>query len=348
MMLAQCTVRPEVGSALDIGTGCGVQAFQLAQHCDRVVATDLSPRCLEFARFNADLNRLDVELLRGDLFEPVGEQRFDLVVSNPPFVIGSPRAAHHMYRDYEGSGDAVCQRLVSKVDRHLTVGGWCQLLANWEITDTDDWSRHARAWVSSTDLDAWVIQRDVQDPAQYVETWLRDAGAHTAPEYHELYRKWLDTLREREVRAVGFGVITLRKGGRDHPIRRFQHAPQDWVQPVAPEIERWFAVKDWLAADPSGMLGALLTLGPDVVLEQHAWASDAPVAVLRRTGGMQWSGPVDAFGVDVLAGLDGEKTAADVVLKVAISHGIAPETALEQAIPVLARLMEEGFVRRGT
>ncbi len=98
-MLAQCTVRPEVERALDLGTGCGVQAFHLAGHAQEVIGTDISDRCLEFASFNAALNGIPLEVRRGSLFEPVEEERFDLVVSNPPFVIGSPSDARHDYRD---------------------------------------------------------------------------------------------------------------------------------------------------------------------------------------------------------------------------------------------------------
>jgi methylase of polypeptide subunit release factors len=300
---------------------------------------------LEFARFNAELNGLVIELRQGSLFEPVDEGRFDLVLSNPPFVIGSPSAGHHDYRDYGGAGDAVCEELVSGVERHLTRGGWCQMLANWEIVDADDWSRHPREWVAASGLDAWVIQREVQDPAQYVETWLRDAGEQHTVAYRDLYDQWLDALQERRVVAVGFGLVTVRRGEHAVPIRRFQHVPQEWAQPVAQDIEHWFAIQDWLAADPSGLLTTPLSLSPEVVLEQHAWASDTPVALLRRTDGMRWSGPVDDFGIDVLAALDGERTTAEVVVEVAARHQIAPETALAQAIPVLGRLAEEGFVR---
>jgi methylase of polypeptide subunit release factors len=346
LMLAQCTVRERRGSALDIGTGCGIQAFQLANHCDRVVATDLSPRCLELARFNAALNSVDVELRQGSLFEPVENEQFDLIVSNPPFVIGSPTSGRHDYRDFGGVGDEVCGDVVTGAERRLTDGGWCQLLANWEITDVDDWSWHPRQWVMETGLDAWVIEREVQDPAEYVHLWLQDAGEQHGSGYRARYDEWLSSLEARGVEAVGFGVITLRRGGRDVPVRRFQHVPQLWLQPVAPDIERWFAVQDWLARDPSGPLTASLGVADDVVVEQHGWPRAESVTMLRRETGMRWSGPVDDFGLDVLAALDGSGPAAAAVAQAASAHQVPVETALEQAVPVLGRLLEEGFVTR--
>ncbi len=85
--LAQLTIRDRVGRALDLGTGCGVQSLHLAGHSDHVVATDVNPRALAMARFNAALNGIDLDVRDGSLWEPVAGERFDLVTTNPPFVI---------------------------------------------------------------------------------------------------------------------------------------------------------------------------------------------------------------------------------------------------------------------
>jgi methylase of polypeptide subunit release factors len=344
-MLAQCTVRPHGERALDLGTGCGVQAFHLATHVGQVVGTDISERCLQLASFNAAMNYITLDLRRGSLFDPVEGERFDLIVSNPPFVIGSPNGARHDYRDSGLDGDAVCASVVVGAAAHLAESGWCQLLANWEITDGDDWAAHPRSWVAATGLDAWIIQREVQDIASYIEMWLRDAGEQWSPAYRDLYDRWMSTLERRGVIGVGFGLISLRRSGRDRPVQRFQHAPQAWVQPVAPDVERWFAVHDILAADPAGVLMRPLQLGPDVVVERHRGAvAPEGVTILRRSTGMGWSGPIDTFGLDLLAQLDGDRPAAEAVLGAALQHEIAPEDALAAAVPVLGQLAVEGFV----
>ena len=88
LTLASATVRRPVGTALDIGTGCGVQALHLSQHAGTVTGTDVLPRALAMARLTARLNGLHWELIEGDLLAPVEGRRFDLVVSNPPFIVG--------------------------------------------------------------------------------------------------------------------------------------------------------------------------------------------------------------------------------------------------------------------
>jgi hypothetical protein len=91
LTLARWVPRDPVLSALDVGTGCGVQAFHLAQHSKSVVATDTSARCLAYAAFNAALNAEEpgafggrsLDLRRGDLLEPVRGEKFDLDGEQP-------------------------------------------------------------------------------------------------------------------------------------------------------------------------------------------------------------------------------------------------------------------------
>ena len=82
------------GSALDMGTGSGVGAIFAARRGYRVVAVDINPQAVRCARINTLLNRLEerIEVRRGDLFEPVRGERFDLVLFNPPFFVGEPRS----------------------------------------------------------------------------------------------------------------------------------------------------------------------------------------------------------------------------------------------------------------
>lgn len=80
--------RGPVTKALDLETGCGIQALLISPHATHVTATDTNIGALAFARFNAALNGVtNVDFIEGDLFEPVGRNRFQLVVANPPFVI---------------------------------------------------------------------------------------------------------------------------------------------------------------------------------------------------------------------------------------------------------------------
>src|SRR4030081_1038241 len=92
-LLARLTIRRSIEVALDLGTGCGYQAVLAARHAERVIATDVNPRALAFTSFNALLNGApNVECRQGDRFAAVEGLTFDLIASNPPFVVSPDRA----------------------------------------------------------------------------------------------------------------------------------------------------------------------------------------------------------------------------------------------------------------
>ncbi|MDQ3188382.1 MAG: peptide chain release factor N(5)-glutamine methyltransferase [Pseudomonadota bacterium] len=76
------------GSVLELGTGSGCVAISLALERDRwrVIATDVSNDAIEVAQINVDRWQADVELRHGSWFCTVSDERFDLIVSNPPYV----------------------------------------------------------------------------------------------------------------------------------------------------------------------------------------------------------------------------------------------------------------------
>jgi release factor glutamine methyltransferase len=111
---------------LDMGTGSGVCAVSAARHAARVVAVDINAAAVRCARMNALLNQLEnrIEVRHGDLFDPVAGERFDLVLFNPPFVIGEPRND----RERAWFSTDVAERFAAGLDRHLKPGGVALLL----------------------------------------------------------------------------------------------------------------------------------------------------------------------------------------------------------------------------
>jgi len=130
-MLAESTRRePELrgGSMLDVCTGSGALAIGAAlSGAGRVTAVDASLRAVLTARVNARLNGVRVRVLRGDLFAPVADERFDLIVSNPPYVPSSPGdpGAHGPRRAWDGGGygRALIDRLCEGLAARLRPGG---------------------------------------------------------------------------------------------------------------------------------------------------------------------------------------------------------------------------------
>ena len=154
-----------------------------------------------------------------------GEQ-FDLVATNPPFVISPATGERLVYRDSGLPGDRVVEHIVRGLPGILREGGTGQVLANWMIVRDQPWEERL-SWIPSTGrrgCDAWVVQREVVDLPTYVELWLKDAGLHGSPEYHQRYDTWLSWFEEQGAEAVGFGWINLRRVSTARPAEGRPHA----------------------------------------------------------------------------------------------------------------------------
>jgi release factor glutamine methyltransferase len=121
---------------VDLGTGSGIVAVTLARRCPRAVVTavDLSAEALEVARANAARHGVTVRFLEGDWYTPLAGERFDLIVSNPPYVAdgdphlelnGLPFEPRHALCDGIQGGDGLgcIRRIVAAAARHLMPGG---------------------------------------------------------------------------------------------------------------------------------------------------------------------------------------------------------------------------------
>ena len=313
--LAQLVVRDPVERALDLGTGCGVQALHLAQHARSVVATDVNPRALAMARLTAALNEVDVDVRDGSLFDPVAGERFDLIATNPPFVISPPGAEVLVYRDSGMPGDAVVRHLVEHAADHLDPGGWCQILANWAHRDGRDWADDIGTWLDGSPLDAWVLQRELVDPAEYVEMWLSDAGLVPGPEHTRRYDDWLAWFDAEKISGVGFGWLSLRRTGAT-PQLRLEEWTGEIAPPVGPAIAQWGRSVDVLRElDDGALLARHLHAAPDLVQRTvgRVGAEHPEQVLLQLQHGVRRTRQVDSASAALVGACDGDLSVGQIL-----------------------------------
>jgi release factor glutamine methyltransferase len=114
---------------LELGTGCGILAVIASKAGAKVVATDVNPAAIECARKNAEVHKVadHMDFRQGDLFEPVHDERFDLVIFNPPYLpvgpeeeIGEPI---DLAWEAGPEGRRVIDRFLRELPDHLTPNG---------------------------------------------------------------------------------------------------------------------------------------------------------------------------------------------------------------------------------
>ncbi|UOD80594.1 DUF7059 domain-containing protein [Paenarthrobacter ureafaciens] len=329
--LVQTTIRPHARRALDLGTGCGIQTFHLLHHCEHVTATDISERALAFTRFNLVLNAAALEvdpnnlearisLRLGSLLEPVEGEQFDLVVSNPPFVItprtkGESAADQFTYRDGGLPGDQIVSSLVKSLGSVLAPGGTAQMLGNWEITAGAQWKDRPASWLEGSGLDVWFIQREQVGPEQYAETWLQDASESRDPNhYKEAYAAYLADFASRNVEGIGFGMIWLRRpAGSQGTISRFEEITYPIEQPIGPHLGAAIARADWLSANQ--LKDAHLLVAEDVTEERHQrpGAEHPGVILLRQGAGLRRTNLLSSELAGFVSACDGDLSVNQII-----------------------------------
>jgi len=344
--LAQLTMRQPVGRALDLGTGCGVQALHLAAHAGHVVATDVNARALWMTRLNAALNEVSVDVRDGSFFEPVADERFDLIATNPPFVISPATGERLVYRDSGLPGDRVVEHIVRTGPDHLTEGGWLQVLANWSIVDGRPWDERLASWLRA-DCDALVVQRETLDPASYVELWLKDSGHHGGPDYARRYDTWLSWLEETGIEGIGFGWINVRLGAGSTGRHELLEWPYDVEQPIGPAIPDWgAAVDDLRDLTDEALMGTSLRAREDVQQETvgRPGAEDPEAIVLRQQVGFRRARTADTVEAAFLGACDGDLAVGQLFGALAQLTDTDADQLRTTYLPVVRELVGEGFL----
>jgi len=344
--LARLTARRPIARALDLGTGCGVQSLHLATHASEVVATDVNQRALALAQLTSHLNEIDVTFVEGSLYEPV-DGTFDLIVTNPPFVVSPPEGERLVYRETHFEGDDIVRNVVTGAASHLADDGMCQVLAAWIEPTGQPWDERLASWIEPTGLDAWVVRRESIDLPEYTELWLADSGLARGPEFSRRYEHWLNWFTSKGIESMGFGWINLHKSGRNQPDVRIDDNPAPVREPVGIEFAAW---PDRLKSlGNNSLLERSWTVAPDVVEETIARpGAEHPNSIaLRRTTGLAPSIQLDTIGAGFVSACDPELTAAQIFEGIATILGLDPGETKRQHESLVEDLARDGFIVSG-
>jgi Methyltransferase small domain len=338
--LASLTVRRRVARALDVGTGTGFQALLASSHCDRVVATDLNERALAFAEFNAALNgRTNIEFRAGSFFEPVQGEAFDLVVSNPPYVI-SPETAL-VFRDSGKPGDTVSAELVSELPAYLHEDGFGTIMISWAAGD--DAAARPRSWVDGRGCDAWLIHTGGEDALHAAATWNRAAG--TDPEgFAQHMDAWVAYYEKLGIGWIAYGALVLRRRAGGSNWFRAAELPEDRLRPASSHLLQMFAAQELTERVLDVPLALVETAFVDRTARVVDGAWNEVSATVRLEAGIGFGVNLDPIGARLVVLFDGRAPLRPQLPALARELGV-PEEKLEAFATRLAmHLLEHGLV----
>jgi len=329
LTLNRSVLRRDVARSLDLGAGNGFLALHLAAHSEQVVGVDVNPRALAFARFNADLNGVaNVEFRQGDRFAAVGDELFDLIVGNLPFVISPSR--EFLYRDGDAAGRTFFESVLEDAPHRLMEGGFGQFLAQWV-----DGSVPADV----PGCDVQVIRFATEAPDEYASRWLLPGSVMGKSERNRQYRQWMKYYESRKIEAIHTGLWNLRRRRGSKNWELFTDRPlptMTWGDRIAETFRSWGLWQGLSGRE--AMLEQRVALSPYTVLrEESQWQPPQAKAQLMSSDGFSTPMEVSEIQRRFLAMVDGAKSLREIAPAVQV---IAEEQWLEE----VERLVLHGFL----
>jgi len=333
------TMRDQVVETLDLGCGCGIHALFAARHSTRVTATDISPHAIAYTRFNALLNDINnVVCVEGSLFEPVAGRQFDLIISNPPFVI-SP-SDDFVYRDNAMELDEFCKALVGEAPLYLNDGGHLQMLCEWVEVEGESWVDRISGWIRG--CDAWVLHAAPLSPASYAQQRTGDVSGESVNAGSE--SEWVAYFDSHKVRAIHPGMLVLRRRD-DANWLHVQNLADDVTRPAGKAVSGGIAAVDFLeACDDEALLAATLGLADDLAAEQVQSSDDTAGVRLRMNNGLSTEADIDGAVAAFLNLFSGERTVSECVGEFAKVADADPGQLASDLLSIVRVFVSRGFL----
>ena len=341
--LGKAMVRRPSRNTLDLGTGCGVLALAAAGYSEKVSAVDINPRAIEFSEFNCQLNQVrNVTCLQGSCFEPVRGQKFDLIVTNPPFVL-SP-ASRLMYRDSGRDGDAFCIDLARDAARMLNVGGYFEMVFQWIQRADGRWQEELTQSFAGIGCDLWILRGENDSPDGHIRKSITESDTKAQ------YSRWREYLARRKAASVGTGFCIMKRISGRAPRIWFDELPDECSEQYGDAIDRIFAIRERIEEQSDAeFVRERLSASPSLRLVQESrrtggdWQVAASELILES--GLKYSfGDVDAVLGDLAAGCDGKRTLQEVFEGVAAAHQLPTENVISNKLPLVRDLARYGFL----
>lgn len=307
-LLARLTPRGPRRSALDLGTGAGMQALLASRHCERVIGTDVNPRALAYSDLGAQLNGVtNAEWRQGNWLEPVAGERFDLILANLPYVVAPD--TEFTFRDSGLPGGELVARLCSELPDHLEEDGLAILLHEWPHATEDSWQLLSEGGLHAAGCDMILVCLGTRDPLDHAVGWnIAPARWLDPTELKRGVGRWHAHTRASGTGAISFGALILRRRRPGRPPWKVEVRSRGYGERAARQLERLIAGNDLLASGEDILERPLavpegFSVSQRFIRREQRWLAKAATATVSGELGVAAS--VDPDALDVLFKCDG-------------------------------------------
>ncbi|NRA13750.1 MAG: methyltransferase [Crocinitomicaceae bacterium] len=248
---------------LDLCTGSGVQAIVASRYSNRVLAIDINPRAVRFARFNAMLNGIhNMEVQLGSLYERLDNHSFDTILANPPFV-PSPNM-ETKFRDGGSSGEDVLKTIIEGASEKLSDNGQLHIVT--DLVNVDDYQQKLANWWNNEKANMLLLKTADRNEILFSVPHCHHPFGQNYDEYTAELFNWVENFRSENLVAVNFGYILIKK--RQNKGSYFCKTINNPSTAIYNETRSYFDTKEMLEKQKNG--GLKLHIDEDIRIKTES------------------------------------------------------------------------------
>lgn len=342
--------RSPASEALDLCSGSGVAAMLLSQHCERVIASDVSARAVHFAKFNCQLNRCNqVKAVESNFYSALDGKTFDRIVAHPPYVPSLSNAV--VWRDGGATGEEPIRRIVAGLPQFLCSGGTFYAACGGFDTKDQTLEHRVRSWLGPSHglFDVLFAVEFDKSP------WHLAVDSRSTPTAHSEAGSQRLLERFSEIGALNFvtgSLVIYRRTEAETSLPREPLTLRAQLSPMTDGSCFDTSLRWWRWLGPTQSLEALGQLKPrlgstlrvnitHVVQDQELVAA---AFLLESSQPFHAESKVDPEMVQVLLRCDGN-TSLTEIFQIAREASLIPENLpLPDFLKFGAKMIERGYL----
>jgi SAM-dependent methyltransferase len=334
----------EGGDVLDLCAGTGIGAFSLSRANSRAYSIDITTRASEYARFNKALNGCEnVEVLQGNLYEPVKDQTFDCIVAHPPYV--PSLRFDTFWRDGGLIGDMIIRHIIDGLPTYLRPGGYALILAQVVDTEEGKFEERARGWLGECANEFDIIFADEKDrgPGRVLELLGRKTDAAVIGQLR-------DAFEAAGVQNMPYGALFVRRRKPSPHQSHWTIRAKLSSETTGTDFQSTFALHDVVSRSDFAVRLPQATprLAPhlelDVTYVVHEGSLVPGEYILATNRPFAKRVKFDDWAVGLFMRFDGKTTVAQAFEAAKAESRVPEQFALDDLVLLLTRSIEAGFL----